>query len=228
MKKKIIIHHISDTHGFHQQLIIPEKVNIIIHSGDCSNYRNPMMNANEVLDFIEWYKDVPIKHKIYVAGNHCTSIETGLITKKNFTDAGIHYLENESIIIRKLKIWGSPLTPAFLNWAFNIKRNQLHDVWAQIPDDTDIVITHGPPKGILDLAYDNNKQLEFCGCNALMKRMKIIQPQLCLFGHIHNNNGIINAGYKKLSNYPTIFSNGSVVTDGKFGILSSQGNTFFL
>jgi Icc-related predicted phosphoesterase len=105
-------------------------------------------------------------------------------------------------------------------------RDKIYKVWDSIPDDTDIVIVHGPPKGILDLSYNRNNQLEFCGCSALAKRIRKIQPKLCLFGHIHNCEDIINAGYTKHSDYNTIYSNGSVVTDGKFGKLSSNGNIF--
>ena len=85
---------------------------------------------------------------------------------------------------------------------------------------------HGPPKGILDLSYDTTSKLEFCGDQSLKKRMLVLNPKLCLFGHIHNCEDIINAGTMKLASYDTIFSNGSVVTDGKFGRLCSNGNIF--
>ena len=64
------IWHISDTHGFEHLLNIPDNIDIIIHSGDCSNNINPYLNENEVRQFIDWYKEVPVKYKIYVAGNH--------------------------------------------------------------------------------------------------------------------------------------------------------------
>jgi Icc-related predicted phosphoesterase len=98
-------------------------------------------------------------------------------------------------------------------------------VWQHIPDDTDIVVVHTPPKGILDLAYNRDHTLEFCGCSALKKRvLNLPYLKLVCFGHIHNNDDIINAGTMKLSTQDTIFSNGSVVTDRKFGKLSSNGN----
>lgn len=218
--------HISDTHSYHGLLTIPKDIDLVIHSGDCSNYREPYRNEQEVRDFISWYSNLDIKYKIYVAGNHDSSIEAGYITQDNFQQAGITYLENESIEIEGTKIWGSPYTPTFNNWCFMKARDKLFDLWETIPEDTDIVITHGPPKGILDLSYNRANVLEYCGCNALKKRMLKIQPKLCLFGHVHNCQDIINAGYTKLSEYRTIFSNGSVVTDGKFGKLSSHGNIF--
>jgi len=74
--------HISDTHGYHGTFPESrfESMDVVVHSGDCSNYRDSYRNSNEVLDFIEWYKNVPVKHKIYVAGNHDTSIERRLVT----------------------------------------------------------------------------------------------------------------------------------------------------
>ena len=87
------IWHISDTHTFHNLLTIPQGIDIVIHSGDCSNPRDPYTNEPEVRDFIHWFKSLPIQHKIYVAGNHDTSIEKKLITKKDFQDYNIIYLE---------------------------------------------------------------------------------------------------------------------------------------
>ena len=88
------IWHISDTHTYHDLLRIPEGVDMVIHSGDCSNPRDPYNNEPEVREFIDWYKELPIKNKIYVPGNHDTSIEKKLVIKKDFTDAGIVYLED--------------------------------------------------------------------------------------------------------------------------------------
>ncbi len=224
------IHHISDTHTYHDQLILEEEeIDILIHTGDCSNPRDLIKSEHECLDFIQWYASVPIRHKIYIAGNHDLAIERRLVNKKTFEEHGIIYLENESICIKGINIWGSPYSPSFGDgWAFNKRRDKLHDVWSIIPNNTDIVATHTPPKGILDLSYDRDDVLEFCGCEALRKRMFELQPTLCLFGHIHNMKGIHNAGYRKLPEYRTIFSNGSVVTDGKFGQINHNGNTFII
>lgn len=219
------IWHISDTHTYHGFLDIPENIDIVIFSGDCSNPRDPYTNEQEVRNFITWFDSLKIKHKIFVAGNHDTSIEKGLITKDNFEQCCIHYLENTSVEIEGIKIFGSPYTPTFGDWSFMKARHKLDKVWkAAIPDDAKIIVVHGPPKGILDLSYDRNGNLEFCGDKSLMNRIKEVKPSLMLFGHIHNNKEIINAGTTRLSVLETIFSNGSVVTDGKFGRLSSNGN----
>ena len=106
-------------------------------------------------------------------------------------------------------------------------RNKLERYWKNaIPDYVDIIVTHGPPKGILDKSYDRDHKMESCGDKSLLNRVLEIQPAYMLFGHIHNNKDIINAGLLKLSTYDTWFSNGSVVTDGRFGKLSSNGNIF--
>lgn len=221
------IWHISDTHSYHDLLEIPKNIDVVIHSGDASNARNEYINENEFRKFLTWFDSINIKHKIYVAGNHDTSIEKGLITKDNFNN--IHYLENEHIIIDGFKFFGSPHCPNFGNWAFMKARHKIFKVWENIDLDTDVVITHTPPKTVLDLSYDRLHKLEFCGCGALYKKIvNHIKPKLHLFGHIHNCEGIVNSGTKKLGDLEIIFSNGSVVTDGKFGKLSSNGNIFEL
>ena len=224
------IWHISDTHGFHQLLQIPEGIDMVIHSGDCSNLRDPYTNEHEVRRFIDGFGSLDIKHKIFVAGNHDTSIEKGLVTKDDFDQNCIHYLENTSVEIEGLKIFGSPLTPTFgYGWSFNKDRNKLEKMWRKaIDEDVDIVIVHGPPRGMLDLSYDRKNLIESCGDKSLMNKVKEVEPKLMLFGHIHNCDDIINAGTRTIPGLDTIFSNGSVVTDGKFGSLSSNGNIFEL
>jgi len=220
------IWHISDTHTYHDLLTIPTGIDMVIFSGDCSNPRDPYTNEPEVRGFIDWFGSLPIKHKVFVAGNHDTSIEKGLVTKDDFDSNCIHYLENTHITIEGIKIFGSPYTPSFgMGWAFNKARNKLDRIWASIIDtDSDIIITHGPPKGILDMGIDRLNVMEFCGCKSLWNVVKSINPQLMLFGHIHNCKDIINAGTRTVDGLDTIFSNGSVITDGKFGKLSSNGN----
>jgi Icc-related predicted phosphoesterase len=142
----------------------------------------------------------------------------------------IIYLENESIEIEGLKIWGSPITPTFGEWSFMKARDKTHFVWDTIPDDTDILVVHGPPKGVRDLSYDRNNNLEMCGDKALVTAVMRVKPKLVLFGHIHNCKDIENQGvstYHRLPN--TKFSNASCVEDGKFAYgLTSFGNIFKL
>jgi Icc-related predicted phosphoesterase len=222
------IWHISDTHGFHGYLQIPQNVDMVIHSGDCANYSDPYRNEIEVLNFIEWYAHLPIKHKIFVAGNHDTSIEHRLVHPSFINEKGIIYLENESVVIEGLKIWGTPITPEFGHgWAWNRKREKMDKLWRSIPEDTDIVVSHGPPKGVLDLTYGRQNNLQYCGCSALKKKMLKLEPMFCMFGHIHNCEDITNAGTMQVYGCKTIFSNATCVEDGRFdkGIVS-HGNVF--
>lgn len=222
--------HISDTHGFHEQfpMIKFDDIDVVIHSGDCSNWRDPYRNESEVRVFIAWYKSVPVKHKIFVAGNHDTSIEKKMITKQDFEDAGIIYLENEEIVIDGIKFWGSPHTPQFGDWAFMKSREKISRVWDTIPEDTQVLIVHGPPKGIRDLSFDRQGQLEYCGCGALTKKcFKLPKLQLVAYGHIHDMDDVHNQGVTIMHKTNALFSNAACVHDGRFDKgLTSYGNLF--
>lgn len=225
--------HISDTHGFHEMYPMErfDGIDVVVHSGDCSNYRDPYRNEQEVRAFLAWYRDVPVKHKIYVAGNHDTSIERRLVTPEDFAIAGIIYLENVDITIDGIKFWGSPHTPTFGDWAFMKSRDKISRVWDTIPEDTDVLIVHGPPKGVRDLSHDREGKLEFCGCSALMKKCFKMRDtlKLMLFGHIHDSPGCDNQGISHYSKTKTVFSNGACVDDGRFDKgLTSFGNILTL
>lgn len=223
------IWHISDTHTYHNLLEIPKGIDLVIHSGDCSNPRDPYVNEVEVRQFISWFGNLPIKNKLFVAGNHDSSIEARLVTKKDFSDNGIIYLENEYVVIEGIKIFGSPHTPNFGNWSFMKDRVKLERFWRKaMHEECDVVVTHGPPKGMLDKSYDRNGNMEMCGDKSLLNRIIEIKPKLVCFGHIHNNDDIVNACIMKQSVVDIFYSNGSVVTDGRFGKLSSNGNIITL
>jgi Icc-related predicted phosphoesterase len=222
------IWHISDTHGFHNQLIVPEGIDLVIHTGDCSNHRDPFLNEPEVWKFVDWYEKLPIPNKIFIPGNHDTSIERGLIKPSLFTSCHIHLLMHDWIDINGIKIFGSPYTPTFGDWAFMKSRETINRVWEQIPEDMDIVAVHGPCKGILDLSRDRQNVLEFCGDSALRKHiLNRIKPKYFLSGHIHNFEDIINTGFRYLPDYGITFSNAAGVTDRKFNLgLTYNGNIF--
>ena len=226
--------HISDTHGFHGQ--IPkerfEGIDLVIHSGDCSNYMDTYRNTPEVQAFIKWYAEVPVEHKIYVAGNHDSSIERRKITPADFGAAGITYLENAGCYVEGISIWGSPITPTFGAWSFMKDRAKTHKVWQKIPDYTQILIVHGPPKGVRDLSFDREHNLEMCGDMSLTKRCYELKDtlELMCFGHIHNMDGVEhNQGISQYSRSKTIFSNAACVHDGRFDKgLTSFGNIITL
>lgn len=226
MQEKLKIWHFSDSHNYHDLLKIPDNIDIAIFSGDESNYYCQYKNEPECRDFINWFSALKIKYKVMIAGNHSSYIfHNTRKFRKLCEEKNIIYLENETIEIEGIKIFGTPITPTFGNWYFQKSRDKLDKFWKNIPDDTDILVVHGPPKGILDLSEDKNHRLENCGCKALKRHViERIKPKLMCFGHIHSNKDIQNDGILYQNNI--YFSNGSVVKDGKFGTLCSNGNIF--
>jgi len=175
---------ISDTHGKHKEL----KLNggdLLIHSGDISSFGN----KEEISCFLKWFSKQKYKHKIFIAGNHDFTFENqfdDIIIPDN-----VIYLNDSGIEIEGLHIWGSPITPSFCNLAFNRNRGEEIDFhWNKIPADTDILITHGPPYGILD-------ETETCfnaGCKNLLKKIEAINLKHHIFGHIHEAYGVTKKG----------------------------------
>ena len=95
-------------------------------------------------------------------------------------------MNRELMLEEQIKIWGSPYTPEFMNWAFMGTPSVLTGIWAHIPENLDILITHGPPFRIMDRTMDGFE----VGCPHLLKRVRMIQPKYHIFGHIHEGYGI--------------------------------------
>ena len=194
LKKKLSMNItvISDTHGLHDELHFDYEGDMLIHAGDITEYGT----EEEVIDFLKWFSKQPFTYKIFIAGNHDLFFEECNAAKKKLIPKDIIYLQNSGTVIEGLKIWGSPVTPYFLGMAFNEREGKaIQKVWKKIPADTDILITHGPPKGILDGGI---------GCAELLSRVESIQPKYHCFGHAHGYNG---------SNYvqQTVYLNGAMV-----------------
>jgi hypothetical protein len=173
---------ISDTHGMHNKFEIPDG-EVLIHAGDfmCGGY-DPM----EIVDFCNWFTSFPHEHKILIAGNHDSLIQSS--TGESFLPEGLTYLRDSAVEINGLKFWGSPWTPRFQNWAFMQDRGlAIKKYWDRIPADTDVLITHGPPQGSLDTSATWGDSL---GCEELQKRVVKVWPKLHVFGHIHGGYGI--------------------------------------
>lgn len=202
------------THGFHEGIKIEEGVDMLIHTGDESNSRAPEINRNECINFLEWYAIQDAKYKIFVAGNHSTAIEKKLVRRDEIEEYGIIYLEHESIEIEGLKIFGSPYTPNFNDWSFMRDRSKMDKLWKHIPDDTDILIIHGPPKGILDLTEDRDAILKQVGDMSLLTHIKRVRPKHHFFSHVHDRGVIQNRGTKIQGD--TQYHNVNCVEDGKF------------
>jgi Icc-related predicted phosphoesterase len=216
--------HISDTHMNHSQLVIPDGVDVVIHSGDATNWKDPYRNESELRAFIDWFATLPIPTKIFVPGNHDTSLEKGLVTRDLIESRGIHLLINEEKTIEGLRVWGSPFTPRYGDWSYMKDRGTINRIWDNIPEGLDILITHGPPYGVLDATYSQNNKVELVGCSALRKRLVKAPPRFMMFGHVHSTDDIRNSGTRTVSGMPTIFSNGSCCDDGRMGVITSHGN----
>lgn len=175
---------ISDTHCRHRNLKLP-KGDVLLHAGDISNRGE----LKEVQDFLDWFSKQPHAHKIFIAGNHDFFFERekDAVIKKIIPDS-IHYLKEEEIIIDGIKIWGSPYTPWFFNWAFNVRRGEdLEKHWKKIPPDTDVLLTHGPVYGILDMVVNE----QHAGDKDLLKKIIELKPKVHICGHIHESYGMI-------------------------------------
>ena len=178
------ITYISDTHTYHNLMTsdLPGGP-MIIHAGDVSSRGR----FQETQDFIDWFASLPYGHKVFIAGNHdfIFEKENNLVIPES-----IYYLKDSSVIIEGIKIYGSPWQPWFYNWAFNLPRNSaaLMSKWEAVPEDTDILVSHGPPFGILDKVIRGG---EHVGCELLAERIRTIKPKINVFGHIHEDYGIL-------------------------------------
>jgi len=221
---KMRITHISDTHNKHNQLngLLPGG-DLLIHSGDISSLgrKSEVERFVKWFNDIDNYA-----YKIFIAGNHDMTFDREILLRdklahfegrdRNDYDTecangkpqwlidmlgmgltgGTFYLENSSIDIEGIKIWGSPYSPSFgYGWAFNKDRGyDINEVWNTIPMDTDIVITHGPIYGYCDRTSREGLNV---GCADLYHRLNEVQPQLHFSGHIHEAYGYrqTNWGY---------------------------------
>jgi len=148
-------------------------------------------------------------------------------TKAEIEAYGIIYLEHEYIEVEGIKIFGSPYTPTFGNWSFMKSRATINRLWETVTEPADILILHGPPKGILDLSYDRDGILERCGDNTLHKLIKGMKPKLVCFGHIHDNQDILNFG--TFTRNGVTYSNAAAVKDGEMDKgIKHHGNLFNL
>ena len=172
---------ISDTHSLHGDLVIPDG-DMLIHCGDYSNHGA----FGDLLAFNKWLGKLPHEHKLVVSGNHdIWAYKVDKYTVQEFL-TNATYLENESAYINGIVFWGSPYTPKFGNWAFMKNRGDgISSVWSKIPEQADVLITHGPPMGILDANINH----ELCGCYDLKRYILSKKARYHIFGHIHEGYG---------------------------------------
>jgi Icc-related predicted phosphoesterase len=173
---------ISDTHTQHRRLKLPQ-ADMIIHAGDISSRGE----FSEILDFYQWFASLDYMYKIFIAGNHDFYFEKNSISDiLKEIPPGITYLNDSGIEIEGLHIWGSPVQPWFYDWAFNRKRgSEIKKHWDMIPNNTDVLITHGPVYGVLD----KTTRGEAVGCEELREKIFTINPRISVCGHIHEAHG---------------------------------------
>lgn len=179
----MIIDCISDLHGYFPSL---GGGDLLIVAGDLTGWDLP----SEYDLFNQWLSKQDYKSKVVIGGNHDGSLQN---KKTAICATNAVYLSDSHHEFEGLKIWGSPWTPNFGNWYFMKERgNAIKEKWDMIPDDTDILITHGPPFGILDQVTMGNRggsKEGFAGCEDLRRALLRIKPMLHVFGHIHENGG---------------------------------------
>ena len=185
---------LSDTHNKHKHIKGDLKGgDLLLHAGDLSS----MGYEHEIVEFAKWYNGLDnYTTKVFIAGNHDWGFQNKVEKIKEILETykDINYLEDEYLGIieggePEIKIWGSPWQPEFYNWAFNLPRNgeELKAKWDMIPEDIDILITHGPAWGFLDDVEGRRGQ--HLGCELLAERIKQIKPKIHICGHIHTGYG---------------------------------------
>ena len=181
--------HISDTHGYHHRMHDLREADMIVHSGDFT------MNGTvqEAVDFLRWFSSLDYANKIFIAGNHDCCMYGARI---DGLDDNVHYLCNSGVELCGFKFYGVPM---FVEDCASGLQNRNY---ADIPIDTDVLITHGPPFGILDFDAGMN-----FGSRELLSRLSLVKPDLHLFGHIHAMHGMTSL-------YGITYSNGAIMNTG--------------
>ena len=203
---------LSDTHNRTDSLHVPHG-DILIHAGDFTLKGYP----REVTKFNEFLGCLPHKYKIVIAGNHDVTFDSATYAdtlwravkhteiynslKVKHSLSNCVYLEDCGVKVLGFKIFGSPWQPEFHNWGFNLPRGvPLLEKWNQIPEGTDILVTHGPPVGQGDLSHGGVRS----GCVELLRTVRDrVKPKYHIFGHIHEGYGVTTDGH-------TIYVNASV------------------
>ena len=187
---------ISDTHNKHKHVHnkglgdLPGG-DLIIHAGDATSrgYRH------EIVEFAKWFNQLDYKHRVFIAGNHDWGFQNNVdeVMEHLAYYEGVTYVEDKMRTIKDgdtiINIYGSPWQPEFYNWAFNLPKNGpgLASKWEAIPEDTDILVTHGPAFGILDTV--EGRRSSHLGCELLAERIAVVKPKIHVCGHIHTGYG---------------------------------------
>jgi predicted phosphodiesterase len=171
---------LSDTHCRHADLAVPDG-DVLIHAGDFTRRGT----EPEIRLFTSWLATLPHRVKVVVAGNHDFLFERDPARARALV-TGATYLEDSGVSIDGVTVWGSPWQPRFFDWAFNLERGApLRAKWQLIPSGTQVLVTHGPPMGVLDRTWRGTS----VGCVDLADAVARVKPRLHVFGHIHESHG---------------------------------------
>jgi Icc-related predicted phosphoesterase len=187
---------VADTHTFESELAAIPDGDVFVHAGDLLRHGT----LAELLVVAEWIRGLPHSRKIVIAGNHDRCFQASVAASREALGAEVTYLEDQPAEIDGVRFWGSPWQPELNDWAFNLPRGPaLQEKWDRIMPATDILITHGPPRGIGDRVGDRR-----VGCDDLLHAVHRIQPALHLFGHIHEDGGFWRHGSTCFANVTTM------------------------
>jgi predicted phosphohydrolase len=176
---------LSDTHNKHARIAIPDG-DVLLHAGDFTGRGG----AAEVEAFGVFLAGLPHRHKVVIAGNHDFLFQREPERARALL-GGATYLEDSGVTLDGIRFWGSPWQPWFHDWAFNLPRGEpLAEKWALVPAGVDVLVTHGPPHGVLDRTFVGER----VGCEELSRALERIRPRLHLFGHIHEAHGVARSG----------------------------------
>ena len=195
----------SDLHGYLP--VIPE-CDILLVAGDLGppnhGYHHDMEYARLWLQtsFTHWLDSVPANHIVGIAGNHdfIAQHDPDLMWSLPWV-----YLQDEAQTVDGLNFYGSPYSGLFGRWAFMETEGYLSQRWADIPDNTDVLLTHGPAYGRGDRCRNGDR----AGSRSLADRIDQISPSLHVSGHIHEDSGFsdgvtYNVAHINLRYIPTL------------------------
>src|ERR1700722_2149613 len=165
---------LSDTHGSHRAVSVPDG-DVFIHAGDLTG---PDKDPNGIHEFDEWLGELPHPSKIVVPGNHDFILEEHPMPSTLLRNAVL--LIDEELEVLGLRIWGSPVTPLYGGAFGRSSTADRRRLYANIPVGIDVLVTHGPPLGVLDSAPDGRH----AGCGKLLETVERVSPRLHIFGHI--------------------------------------------
>lgn len=184
----LTILHLSDTHGCHRELGALPEADVVVHTGDFTMAGT----EDEAMDFLRWFAGLPHRHKVFVAGNHDDCLWQATI---DGLGGGCHYLCHSGVTIRGVRFYGVPMFVA------DCMEGRYEAQLRRIPEGTDVLLTHQPPLGRLDVSGGRHY-----GNAALRERVEQVEPRFHLFGHVHGAGGVLTAG-------ATTFVNSALLDD---------------